>query len=529
MSQVWEATDELTKLTYALKIFSYEGKYEQQARELFVQEFKLMAALDHPNLLKPIHLDIAAGSNSPYMVSILYRKGSAVSVINKTTEPIDELVIAHFLKDAASALHYLHTQYLLIVHQDIKPDNFLIDDNGKYLLTDFGISIRIRETRIMINEEQDQNTFIPGDTAYAAPEKFQGAVARPSQDIFSLGVTLFEILTGVLPFSDFGGSMISKFKSLPSLDPGFGYSSRLNLICQQCMHTDPKQRPTAEKLVNLAEFYIAHSYWPSMDGETSTQGILNQSLKKIVELLRYKGNQLLAQLGTIRENVVQLINLLLRSPKYIYSILILFVLTGAVYFIMKDTDPTEKIKAYFLEKKYDEVINTIDRIGLSDLAENDTALYNRIIPYYGLSVLSKGDTAKAITYLHKGLELKDKDCVYELGYSYYKRDNINIAIGIFLLGDSMNEPRSAAMLGKIYYEGIAKVPKDEKRAVDYYRKAAQQENTSAMLGLAIAYIYGYEGTPPDTSNAKLLLRRVIEIGDRPDAVKTAENILTSIQ
>lgn len=523
MSQVWEAKDELTLKTYALKIFSYDGKYAEQVKDSFVKEFQLMADLTHPNLFKPIHLDIDANSQSPFLVSKLYRKGSAVSVINKTTDPIDESLIAHFLKDAASALHFLHTQHHPVVHQDIKPDNFLIDDNGKYVLTDFGISIRIRETRAMIEEADKQESFLPGDTHYAAPEKFKGAVARPSQDIFSLGVTLFEILTGVLPFGESGGILLNKGESVPSLDAGFGYTSRLNRICQQCMHSDPKQRTTAEKLVSIAEFYIANSYWPSMDGDISTPGLLKQPLIKILEFVRYTGNQLSAQFGAIRENVVQLINPLLRSPKYIYGILVLFVLTGAGYFLLQEEDPTQKIKASFEEKRYDEVINTIDRIGLSDLAENDTAIYNCIIPYYALSVLRKGDTSGAIQYLENAVEGNDTACIYELGYIYFKSQDYSKAISLFKKGDSLGEPRSATMLGTLYFNGIG-VSINESLAVNYFNKASMRKNSYAIYGLGVAYYYG-KGVPKDTSRARNYFNQVIKTADIKEVVYAANDFL----
>lgn len=293
MSSVWEALDTLSGNTVAVKIFSYSGNLDNAVKDCFVNEFKLMFNLTYPYLFRPTHFDIDPVTQSPYLVSKLYRNGSAESVINKTDRAIDEKLVASFLHDAASALNYLHTLPEPIIHQDIKPDNFLIDDDGKYILSDFGISIRKRETQLMISAGTNN---VAGDSGYIAPERFNGAFPKPAQDIFSLGVTLFEILTGVLPFQNFGGNLLNSGHEVPSLDLGFGYTSRLNLICQHCMQVSPDARPIAAQLLEWANFYRTNNHWPVIPSiqvdKINAQKKYNDATKVLGQLTSLSLNQI---------------------------------------------------------------------------------------------------------------------------------------------------------------------------------------------------------------------------------------------
>lgn len=295
MSEVWEVRDiYLRDRIVAIKIYSYEGNFNQQVKDAFLEEFLLMSEFNHPNLLHPEHFEIEPSIKSPYLVMKLYSRGSAASIINETGTAIDEKMIAQFIKDAAAALNTLHNHNVQIIHQDIKPDNFLIDDNGSFVLTDFGVSTRKRETRIIDMNHSQQ--MISGDTPYVAPERFQGAYAKPAQDIFSLGVTLFEILTGVLPFQEFGGGLLNKGYQVPELNAEFGYSNRLNLICKHCLQLLPEARPTAKQLVEYADYFQQNGFWPpipSLDlNNIEAKSIYKKSIRIFEKLTNKHINEL---------------------------------------------------------------------------------------------------------------------------------------------------------------------------------------------------------------------------------------------
>ncbi len=310
MSQVWRALDTLLQVDYAIKIY-LSHLNDPLARDTIREEFKILKDLHHPNIIRHEHFGVDRDKNLPYIVTTLYEKGSAASIINKTDAAQDEMVIARFLRDAAMALEYLGTQEPAIVHQDIKPDNFLIDSDYRYVLSDFGISIRKRETRIM-SLDRDASGNWAGDQAYLAPERFTGAVPRQSQDIFSLGVTLFEIASGVLPFGEIGGIALSSGAGTPKLDTGFGYSRQLEAIIQTCLSHDPNLRLTPSQLIEKSEFYINNQFWPVEKEEKEPFGFLFiRQLKEYGNSLRALGERFVTGIYSVWKPVLASIALLL--------------------------------------------------------------------------------------------------------------------------------------------------------------------------------------------------------------------------
>ena len=109
------------------------------------------------------------------------------------------------LKDAASGLAYLHEMDPPVIHQDIKPENILIADNGSYMLTDFGVSTKAKSNMSQLSNE-DKVFQSAGTFPYMPPEKFsKNTLPILASDIWSLGVTAYEMLMGDLPFGEQGG------------------------------------------------------------------------------------------------------------------------------------------------------------------------------------------------------------------------------------------------------------------------------------------------------------------------------------
>jgi len=250
-SEVWLAEDTLAgNMPVALKIFAPDKGLDEQGIALFSKEYALVFNLNHPNLLLPKHFDVADGS--PFLVLPYCEAGSAFSKIGLMTESD----LARFLNQAASALAYLHSQEPPIIHQDIKPDNFLIDDNENYLLTDFGISSKIRRTLTRSMGAQAS----AGTLAYMPPEKFSADKQLiKAGDIFSLGVTLYELLSGDLPFGDNGGLILKAGADVPNLPEHF--HPNLNSLVKQSMQKEPWERPAAETLMESAQAFLKNGKW----------------------------------------------------------------------------------------------------------------------------------------------------------------------------------------------------------------------------------------------------------------------------
>jgi len=153
-----------------------------------------------------------------------------------------------FLRDVASGLKYLHGLNPPVIHQDISTENVLINENGDFLITDFGISTKARNTlrRNAINLQQSQEG---GKVDFMAPELF-GAKNDPikASDIWAFGVTMYELLEGRLPFPQgLGGLALKGGADIPEISGN--YSQELKNIVYKMLAKETWDRPTAEAII----------------------------------------------------------------------------------------------------------------------------------------------------------------------------------------------------------------------------------------------------------------------------------------
>lgn len=241
-SEVWLAQDTATQLQVALKIYAPGAGMDNECLDLFTQEFALVFNLNHSNLLRPTYYDTY--ERMPYLVMPFCEKGAASRLIGKATEE----QLWQFIHDVAAALAYLHTQDPPVIHQDIKPANILIDNADRFLLTDFGISTKIRTTlRKSLPRSADYSSA--GTPQYMAPERFSKDPSPiMANDIWSLGATLFELITGETPFKEMGGLAQKNGADIPHFPKNTPYSKELQHLITKCLDSKPWQRPTAADL-----------------------------------------------------------------------------------------------------------------------------------------------------------------------------------------------------------------------------------------------------------------------------------------
>lgn len=239
-SEVWLAVDKMTNLEIAVKVYAPGQGMDTDGMKDFCKELSQVYNLNHTNLLKPQHVDNWEGM--PYLVMTYCPKGSCHRQIGTMTE--DQ--IWKMLHDVASGLAYLHEQG--IIHQDIKPDNILIDPMGNYVITDFGISVQSRSTlRKSMNIASGSGT-----TAYMGPERFStDPTPLKASDIWSLGATAYELLTGNAPFGEIGGGMQKGGADLPTIKQNI--SAELRMALSKMLALNTWDRPTAEQLVKWTE------------------------------------------------------------------------------------------------------------------------------------------------------------------------------------------------------------------------------------------------------------------------------------
>lgn len=239
-SEVWLAVDKMTNLEIAVKVYAPGQGMDTDGMKDFCKELSQVYNLNHTNLLKPQHVDSWEGM--PYLVMTYCPKGSCHRQIGTMTEE----QIWKMLHDMASGLAYLHEQG--IIHQDIKPDNILIDPMGNYVITDFGISVQSRSTlRKSMNIASGSGT-----TAYMGPERFStDPTPLKASDIWSLGATAYELLTGNAPFGEIGGGMQKGGADLPTIKQNI--SAELRMALSKMLALNTWDRPTAEQLVKWTE------------------------------------------------------------------------------------------------------------------------------------------------------------------------------------------------------------------------------------------------------------------------------------
>ncbi|MDR1895237.1 MAG: SUMF1/EgtB/PvdO family nonheme iron enzyme [Prevotellaceae bacterium] len=244
-SEVWLAEDSITDIKVALKVYAPGAGLDDDGIQLFRHEFSLVFDLNHSNLLRPSHFAIC--NRMPYLIMPFCPRGSAAQSVGK----ISEEEAWKFLHDVAAGLAYLHGRNPdPVIHQDIKPANVLIDENSVYLITDFGISTKARSTlRRSVGQSQTSGGKTP---AYAAPER-AGKNNTPikASDIWALGATVFELLTGDVPFGELGGLFQKGGAEIPDIQGE--WSSDLKEIVERCLQQNTWDRPTAEQIVKWTE------------------------------------------------------------------------------------------------------------------------------------------------------------------------------------------------------------------------------------------------------------------------------------
>lgn len=240
-ADVWRATDNKTKTVVALKIYT---NLDEDGINDLSEEYTRMQSLNHTNILKAEHFD--SWGNIPYLVMKFCDGGSLDKKIGKMTA--EELTDA--VAQITSGLEYLHNSG--IVHQDIKPANILIDkSSGKtvYVLSDFGISSKTKTRLSHSVNLKNQGTSMT--EAYAPPEKFSSKKAdrKPDRkgDIFSFGISIYELATGSMPFDELSTGRQLQYEGA-EVDFSEIQDEKLRRITELCMQADKEDRPSAAEL-----------------------------------------------------------------------------------------------------------------------------------------------------------------------------------------------------------------------------------------------------------------------------------------
>ncbi len=207
MSHVYLAHDIILSRDVAIKILRYDFSNEEELHRRFQREALSATSLTHPNIVSVY--DAGEDGDMHYIV-MEYVKGKTLKQYIQEFSPLSPAKSVHIMKQLTSAIAHAHENG--IIHRDIKPQNILMDAEGNVKITDFGIATTLNAT------SYTQTNSVMGTVHYLSPEQARGGGATEKSDIYSLGIVLYELLTGELPFS--GESAVSiALKHLQSETP----------------------------------------------------------------------------------------------------------------------------------------------------------------------------------------------------------------------------------------------------------------------------------------------------------------------
>ncbi|MFS0782353.1 Stk1 family PASTA domain-containing Ser/Thr kinase [Bacillus sp. 1P06AnD] len=207
MANVYLAEDMILEREVAVKILRMDFSNDEEFIKRFNREAQSATSLAHPNI---VSIYDVGEEDQIYFIVMEYVRGMTLKQYIQTTAfiPIEKTLM--IMEQIAEAISHAHQHG--IIHRDIKPQNILIDENGHVKITDFGIATALSATSIT------QTNAVLGSVHYLSPEQARGGMANKKSDIYSMGIVMFELLTGRLPFS--GESAVSiALKHLQSSTP----------------------------------------------------------------------------------------------------------------------------------------------------------------------------------------------------------------------------------------------------------------------------------------------------------------------
>jgi serine/threonine protein kinase len=239
-SKVVRAFDPMIGRHVAIKLFSPQLATEE-GRERFIKEARVVGQISHQSIVALHDMGIEESTQTPYLVMEHVEGQPLDRILEKGSVPYPRACA--WVADIASALHVAHRKG--IIHGDVKPANVLVTEEGRVKLTDFGMA------RLASRDSKDSPLL--GTPAYWCPEQILGKPQDARSDIFSLGVVLYEMVTGKRPFdAESLQAICQKVMSATPLPPSQINSSLpagLNELIGSCLEKDPgRRRNSAEDL-----------------------------------------------------------------------------------------------------------------------------------------------------------------------------------------------------------------------------------------------------------------------------------------
>jgi serine/threonine protein kinase len=252
MAVIYKATDLALGRTVAVKILRPSLTNDPEFLKRFRQEARNVANLSHPNIVT-VH-DVGQHGNTHYIV-MEYIDGEDLKRLVRASAPFSIDRALNIAIKICAGVGYAHRAGL--VHADVKPQNVLVTESDQVKVTDFGIAQALTATK---PHEQERQRIVWGSPHYFSPEQAQGEPPTPASDVYAIGIVLFEMLTGRLPFvgTDQQELALAHIRETPPNASDFNPNVPVHLdrILQKVMSKEPASRyRTADQLGRILISY----------------------------------------------------------------------------------------------------------------------------------------------------------------------------------------------------------------------------------------------------------------------------------
>ncbi len=299
MGKVYQVRNYVSHRVEAMKVLLPAFTSEADLVDRFLREIRISASLDHPNIAA---LRTAQRVNNQLVMVMEYVEGSTFDSLLRASHIPAEQGMGYTIQ-ALSALSYAHSKG--VIHRDIKPGNIMLTPSGTVKLMDFGIA------RLATDSKLTKTGVMLGSVYYMSPEQIEGRELDARSDIYSLGITLYEIATGQRPFS--GDSeykiMAAHLKQMPQPPRELAHSlpQELNDVILMALAKDPAQRfQSADAFQKALAGIYPHSRPPRTKAETVGASAGAEVAQKPSHRLAYMLAGSVATLAVIAGAIIEL-------------------------------------------------------------------------------------------------------------------------------------------------------------------------------------------------------------------------------